>query len=458
MTFAALHADHRSIPSSPLATPSRAVEGLAAAFPQFSRRRILLASTLRWPLASRLAIGFAERGCHVEAWYPAGHPLDVTRAVAGRHRYRPFATLASLQQAIRQADPDVVIPCDDDAVMHLHQLYQLARQAAPDSPLPGLISRSLGVPEACAKASVRNDLLQTARDLGLRIPPSADLPDLAAVDRWSAEIGYPAAFKSSPSWGGRGVIRVENPMEARAAFLHLTSSSWGRSLREQLLRGDSSQLRRQLEGERPRVLAQRFIVGRPANRAVACWQGESLAGISVRALETLGETGPATVVEVIDPEDMRDAGQRLVQHLGLSGFCGLDFIIEAGSGHAYLIEMNPRATPICHLVLGRGHEDLLGALVSRLRGDPPPPATQPWAAEKGAAVIALFPGEWRRDPHSAYLHTAHHDVPWREPALVEDCTGLPWEQRNPLARLRSGLRGTDPAPRPFLIPAQRGSG
>lgn len=456
MPFAALHADHRSLPSLSTATSSRAASHTLA-FSQVSRRRVLLASTLRWPLASRLAIGLAEKGCHVEAWYPTGHPLDVTRAVARRHRCRPFSTLASLQQAIRQADPDVVIPCDDDAVMYLHQLYQLARQVDADGPLAGLISRSLGVPEACAGACARNDLLQTASDLGLRIPHSADLPDLAAVDRWSEEIGYPAVFKASPSWGGRGVIRVDDPAAARAAFLQLTSSSWGRSLREQLLRGDSSPLRRQLDGERPRVVAQRFIVGRPANRAVACWRGESLAGISVRALETVGDTGPATVVEVIDPEDMREAGRRLVQHLGLSGFCGLDFIIEAGSGHAYLIEMNPRATPICHLALGRGH-DLLGALVSQLRGDPPLPAAQPWAAENGAAIIALFPGEWRRDPHSAYLHSAHHDVPWREPALVEDCTGVPWEQRNPLARLRRSLRGTDPAPRPFLIPAQRGSG
>ena len=66
---------------------------------------------------------------------------------------------------------------------------------------------------------------------------------------------------------------------------------------------------------------------------------------------------------------MADSAQRMVHALGLSGLCGLDFVIENSSGDAYLIEINPRATPVCHLALGAGH-DLPAALLARLRDLP----------------------------------------------------------------------------------------
>jgi hypothetical protein len=33
-------------------------------------------------------------------------------------------------------------------------------------------------------------------------------------------------------------------------------------------------------------------------------------------------------------------------------------------------------------------------------------------------VVAIFPREWQRDPVSPYLKSAHHDVPWDDPAVV----------------------------------------
>ena len=77
---------------------------------------------------------------------------------------------------------------------------------------------------------------------------------------------------------------------------------------------------------------QDHIDGHPANRAVACWRGEVLAGTSVLALRTQQATGPATVVRVIDNAEMDEAVKRLVQRLGLSGLWGVDFVIEAATG------------------------------------------------------------------------------------------------------------------------------
>jgi len=101
-----------------------------------------------------------------------------------------------------------------------------------------------------------------------------------------------------------------------------------------------------------------------------------------------------------------------VARLGLSGFCGFDFII-APSGHAYLLELNPRVTPITHLALADGTH-LPGALFHELVGREPDAHPVPISGDR----IALFPTEWQRDPSGSALGQAHGDVPWDEPGLL----------------------------------------
>ena len=55
--------------------------------------------------------------------------------------------------------------------------------------------------------------------------------------------------------------------------------------------------------------------------------------------------------------------------MGLSGLCGFDFMQEANTGKAYLIEINPRATQVGHLTLGGGR-DLPAALYGAVTGQP----------------------------------------------------------------------------------------
>ena len=106
-----------------------------------------------------------------------------------------------------------------------------------------------------------------------------------------------------------------------------------------------------MEGSDSEHYSAAFIPGVPANRAVLCWHGEVLAGLSVEAVKTAHATGPATVVRILDNAEMAEATGHVVRCLGLSGFVGFDFILERTSGRAFLIEMNPRPTPICHFSL-----------------------------------------------------------------------------------------------------------
>jgi len=91
-------------------------------------------------------------------------------------------------------------------------------------------------------------------------------------------------------------------------------------------------------------------------------------------------------------------------------------MLEADTGNAYLIEINPRSTQVGHLTLGHGR-DLPAALYAAVSEQAVQPA--PKLTEKD--TIALFPHEWLRDPGSVFLQSGYHDVPWGEPELVRAC-------------------------------------
>jgi len=164
------------------------------------------------------------------------------------------------------------------------------------------------------------------------------------------------------------------------------------------------------------VNAQAFLAGREATSAIACWKGTVLAGLHFEVLNKGNSTGPATVLRFIENVEMSVAVEKMARRLNLSGLHGFDFMLEAHTGNAYLIEINPRATQVGHLTLGLGR-DLPAALYSAVSGK----AVQAAQRVTGNDTIALFPQEWLRDPASAFLRSGYHDVPWEEPELVREC-------------------------------------
>ena len=400
--------------------------------------RILLTATLRWPIAARLAIAFANIGCHVEVACPHHHPAHKTHAVHRIHFYGTLKPLASLRTAIQSAAPDLIIPCDDSAATHLHQLYADTRTTTPSSiALRRLIAYSLGTPGVCTLATARGEFMALAAELGVQVPHTTVISSNREFGIWLLKHPLPAVIKMDCSWGGLGTVIVRTPEEAWHAYKTMaTRPSIINVLTRTLLDRDPSIFLKAVKPVQPVITLQEFIPGTPANRAVACWQGQVLGGISVEALKTQHATGPATVARVIEHPQMTDTAAQLVRRLGISGLWGLDFILEAGTGNAYLIEMNPRATPICHLPLGAG-QNLPVALYTQLTGHPPlTPATN-----IPQDVIAMFPGEWRRDPASPYLYSAYYDIPWDETELTLECIRRPWSERGLLARLWALLRG-----------------
>ena len=123
-----------------------------------------------------------------------------------------------------------------------------------------------------------------------------------------------------------------------------------------------------------------------------------------------GEIGPPNVIRRVECPEMAAATQRIARHFELSGIHGMDFLRDS-SGAVHLLEINPRATQGGALAFGPGR-DLPAGLASCL---------QPLAGMRTPILndtVAIFPREWQRDPASPWLRSAHHDVPWDDPAVL----------------------------------------
>lgn len=380
------------------------------------KRRALLVASYNWLPATRLALALSEAGFAVEAVCPQGHTLQKVGFVDKTYPSPAASADSILSSAIEAAGPDLVIPCDDRSADRLHQLHARTDPETRDgAKLRALLARSLGAPENFPLLQSRGAIMEIAAEEDVRRPETAVVLERAPLLAWLERHGYPAVLKTDGSWGGNGVALVRDHDEALRAFDRLRAPpGLGRALKRLLIDGDASYLRAFLTRTRPITSVQAFVRGRPGNAAVACMNGKVLAAVYVEVLHSNGPTGPATVVRVLDHPAMTYAVEAMVRRLRLSGLCGFDFVLEPGGTGADLIELNPRATPTCHLISADGR-DLMASLMAALRRSRTP---RPRVGYE-TGLVALFPQEMMRDPDSGFLQSAHHDVPWQSPELVE---------------------------------------
>jgi hypothetical protein len=377
--------------------------------------KILLATTVRWYSAARLAIAFAEIGCSVEMAGPRGHPAAGTTALHRRYGFRGLGPTGSFLAAIQQAQPDLIIPCDDLSTIYLHRLCLELLQKGEER-LASILQRTLGPPASFPTIDSRTSLMAVARSEEVRTPETG-VVTRQSLPAWLAQNGLPAILKADGSAGGRGVQVVRTIAMAEQALAELSAPPLAaRAIKRALFDQDRTLLKPCLQRHSPVVNAQVLLPGRDATTSVTCWEGEVVASISFEVIKAQTLGGPSSVLRLIDHPEMSWSAAKLVKRLGLSGFFGFDFILEEQTNQATLIEMNARATQTCHLAMGT-HHDLPAALAAMVSGKPVPP-TKPVTDRN---VIALFPQEWQSDPGSEYLSTAYHDVPWGEPALVKAC-------------------------------------
>ena len=398
-------------------------------------------------------MAFAARGCRVEVVCPAGHPVENTGAAHRVHSFRSLDPVRSIRDAIDASGADLIVPSDDLARWSLHRVYEGGVRAGAGGAAVCLsIERSIGPSASFGIVESRARLAGLAQQLGVRVPATSLAATRPDVLGWTRQHGLPAVLKADLTSGGRGVRFASTATEAEAAWDALTAPpSPARAIKRALINRDRNYLRPCLARTRSVVSIQPFVAGRDANSTVACWKGRVLGSVSVAVLQTLDRHGPASVVRIIDHPEMAHAVETIVSHLGLSGLVGFDFMLDDHTGHATLIELNPRATQMGHLALGKGR-DPVGSLVAALSDTP---HREPEAVTSND-TLALFPQEWQRDPRSTFLRTAYHDVPWDQPSLVRAATEEPalqglWAKGHVLMQSvrfprRSNASRLDPAP------------
>lgn len=280
---------------------------------------------------------------------------------------------------------------------------------------------------------------------GVRMPYGMALRSQVDVSDFIGRHGLPVVLKRSGSFGGQGVIVAHTDAEAEHALVKLSSgltllrSLW-RSMAERDLLPMADYLYWRRYKPPMEVSIQRFIAGEAANCTIAAWKGKVLASSNVLAVKTSGATGPATVVRNIENSEMAMAAQAIAQRLAVSGFWGFDFILEKGSQKAFLLEVNPRATPACGLK-ARGVSELVGSLCRQLGFIGKERSGTPSDLVDAMGAVAVhFPGEWLRDRRSAWLAEPQHNVPWAEPEFLRACLSRPYEESGVIARLRPVMK------------------
>ena len=390
-----------------------------------SQPKILICATLWWPSSARLALAFLRHGCNVSALCPPGHPLRFVTGISSIYSYQGLASIGLLRAAIRAAQPTLIVPCDDIAVWQLHTLH------ANEADLRPLIELSLGAAEAYPAIQQRGEVLRVAQSLGIRVPLTQTLNSAEDLNDWKFD--KPAVLKLDGTWGGEGVTIVRSLTEANQSFHSAPKTmkawmAWKRFLINRHFFALWAWQRRKIS----KMTIQEFIPGQPATTMFACWRGEVLASSTVKVLVSQAPTGAANVVQVLKNKEIEDAVRLLARKLQLSGFHGLDFVIEEDTDAAYLIELNPRATQLGHLNLS-AHGDLAGVMAGKLKNEAPDAIASENQIQNSA--IAFFPFAFKSNPGSAYLHEGYHDVPWDEPALVRELLCDPWPERQLPSRI-----------------------
>jgi thioesterase domain-containing protein len=357
--------------------------------PGFERPMIL--TTMRWFAVARLAHALAEAGFSVSACRPRAHALEVIDGLTSDCRLHRMSRMRSLAAAIRQAKPDIILPDDERALVLLRRLY--ARTQHTDPELAELIARSLGNKQCWPSITSRTGLVKEAHALSVSAPATAVIDNLLALRAWVAERNLPVVLKTDGSWGGQGVAIVREAIQLNKVWRSISDPPrLARALKRLVFDREAGPISIWARRARPIVNVQRFVEGRDAIATVACLDGEVHQLICLEVVQTSEARGPATVVRIIDNPAMAEAARRLVQRFGLSGFCGFDFMIT-DDGEALVLELNPRVTPTCHLLVERDHQSY--------------------------QTIALFPAELMRSAKTTTTTSAVLDLPVRAPLLIQ---------------------------------------
>lgn len=388
-------------------------------------------TTFWWSSSALLATKLSDAGFAVTMLCPFGHAAHAEPGLTCIEL--PSRAIArTLREAVETLAPSLIVPMDDRAVRQLHALH-----AHADVPLRALIERSLGASSSFEASSSRTGFSQAARAVGIATPQEIAVNGVHDLDEHFRVSTAPIVLKVDGLTGGQGVAIASSRGEARRAFLRLRLKLTGLfAFKRWLINRDRFWLADHRAADRPGLSAQQFVRGRAGDLSMFCLDGK-LLGVSVAEVEGKSSaSGPSTFVRLVDRPELVNRARLLVESLHLSGFYGLDFIVDQTTGEELVIELNPRITSLAGLraeIEGSPIAAAAEALLGRTVAEPRQPRTRD--------LYAHFPLAWLADPTDPRLSCCRGDVPWDRPRLMEAVVETPWNERGLLARGWSKLAG-----------------
>ncbi len=388
-----------------------------------NRRLLVVALHDDWQGIARLPRELSRAGFAVGALCLPSAFLAQTRYVDQfyllKNRHPPDRLwLRALVQSVQDWQPQLLIPGDDPAVLFFHQVLRGATGGEPDD-VPDLVLRILrsSLPDARRLDATINKcaMQETAARLGLRTPPQRVTGECSEALSFFAEHGgQPVVLKQPLGWAGHTVEVCRDEEQLRTSFNLLRRLPFVRlPFVEENPETLPRRRRRGTARATANLIIQRFVAGRAAVFAAVAWKGELLAGYSLlKKPAPAPARGPSSVVRVREHPEMAATAAAFIAAVKFTGFVEFDFIVEARTGAACLLECNARPSPMSSLGSLTG-VDLSRALFAKVRER----RRQPTSLKTGT-LIALFPQEWHRDPLSPLWRGAHHDVPWDDPGLL----------------------------------------
>ncbi|MFI4891382.1 MAG: hypothetical protein ACHQIL_12700, partial [Steroidobacterales bacterium] len=211
------------------------------------------------------------------------------------------------------------------------------------------IERSLGSPENYRVISSRLRFLHMASSLGIPIPKTQEITGAEDLQSWHSINGDAAVLKINHGCAGTGVRISHSPAESIGAFHDLTmKTSMLKAWKQVAIDRDPLAFWMQQNPVSVEVSIQQLIRGRPANSMMACLDGKLLGLVSVVVVAAQSQTGAAVIVRPIKNELMKRNAGLIAKRLQLTGFYGLDYMIDPDTGIPILLELNPRCTQLGH--------------------------------------------------------------------------------------------------------------
>lgn len=292
-------------------------------------RVLLLGDDMRIFLAVARSLGRAGREVHA-APFDWSAPALTSRYVSQVHklpRYQddPTGWLQAILGVLTSAEIDLVIPCDDRAILPL----DLHRDA--------LAPHRLAIPPRTAMELLfdKEHTKTMARELGIPVLAGEALRPLDAGSSVLEAFGLPVVLKPRRSYW---LDRLE---------------SWGRVY----IPTTAAELDEALERieDRPRYMKEAYFdqgvgvgVSVLSNRGVV-----ELAFQHRRLREGWGGSSSYRISEEVKPE-LLDACLKICAHTGLTGVCMFEFRVHRENGSWVLIETNARFWGSCGLPLALG--------------------------------------------------------------------------------------------------------